>query len=119
MGSPLRKYAEEAAQGLFFGRVDQDGLPFEGEPRPRRDHEYDEMAVVRSFHHKFFMLDSVDDMKEYDDVMDKVYNSWYEQKCIQRFVTLNGKLCHYLEWCIPKLSDGQPYRPNDLDARIL
>lgn len=119
MSSPLAKFASVAADGLHFGRINEDGLPFEGEVRPRREQEYDEMAIVRTFHHKFFELGNPEDMKKYDEVMDRVFNNWYEQKCIQRFIEFNGKMCHYLEWCVPVLSDGKPYKNNAFDARML
>jgi hypothetical protein len=64
---------------LFWGRVEEDGLPYRGTSPPMMTGpEFEEALVANGdFHKRTFDLSLPDDSKAYDEIMDRVASGWY------------------------------------------
>ena len=99
---------ESNGQPVYFGRAHLDGAPFRGQVSPLRDEEFNSQKELEyETHARVFRLWVDEDMKAYQQVLDKVANRvcrlWYRQhlpvpdqqsfvvlvEWSDRFITLN------------------------------
>lgn len=113
MPHSLVKYAQtqkKTADGrqLFWGRAEQDGLPFRGiQPPVMPDEEYESRAVrVADVKNGIFDVTIPEQNAEYVRVLDACMNGWYKCLHVERFVNKEPK--HYIEWAEFYMEDGAP-----------
>jgi hypothetical protein len=119
MASSLVKFAGRSngnGRGkLFWGRVEQDGLPFRGQAAPNyTEEEYEErVARVADPHNGTFRTWIQQENKAYLSVLDMVTNGWavgiYQERW-RASVRLRGRVTQrmvvYIEWIEYYLEDG-------------
>lgn len=100
----LLKFANEQQddQGnpVQWGRAAEDGFPFRGKSRLHKtEDEYDaNVSRVCDFKFKKFNLNDEKDAAEYQQVMDRIVNSWYRMFFIDREGLKNNPPTIYVEW---------------------
>ena len=99
MPHSLVKYAQtqkKTADGrqLFWGRAEQDGLPFRGiQPPVMPDEEYESRAVrVADVKNGIFDVTIPEQNAEYVKVLDACINGWYKCLHVERFVNKEPNL---------------------------
>jgi hypothetical protein len=126
MSSSLIKFLNQQQQGgnngrgkLFWGRIDQDGLPFRGPQPPNlTEEEYNDRVVrVADPHNGTFRTWVAEENQAYLEVLDQILNKWAVclfQKSWKEKVKLDGKVqqryVHYVVWAKYYLEDGQRTR---------
>ena len=119
MGSSLVKFAGRSngnGRGkLYWGRVEQDGLPFRGRAAPNyTEEEYEErVARVADPRNGTFRTWIPRENKQYLDILDMIFNGWavgvYQERWRTR-VRLHGRVTQrmvtYIEWVEYYLEDG-------------
>ena len=81
--SRLRKFSQQATdptgQNLYWGRIDQDGVPFRGREAPAfREEEFEHnTAKVADARVGVFHLAKEDEREAYRVLLEKVANNWY------------------------------------------
>lgn len=109
---------------LFWGRADQDGLPFRGAAPPNLTEEEYEQRVVRVAdpNEGTFRTWIPEERKAYLDVVDKCLNGWamcLTQDRWKQRVKLGGvtqlRVVHYLVWAEYYLEDGRPAQLTPLE----
>lgn len=118
--SSLVKYARQAEpvkkgqQGTFWGRLQQDGLPFRGtaDPMLRSDEAEEYLVRVAEAKNSTFDLSDEEQNKRYLLVLDRAANGWFVITYIERWRE-EGTKHHtvYVEWLEYCMEDGRPTRP--------
>jgi len=94
---------------LYWGRVEEDGLPFRGPMPPNwTDEEFAERTtkVADPGNGTFYTGDPVQN-KQYMEIIDRIANGWYGLVFTERWREPGDK-CHYvyIEWLAYHLQDG-------------
>lgn len=95
---------------LLWGRIEQDGLPFEGSPRAllREQEIQDRQVTVRKAYNRIFDLSDPDDNKAYLEVLEASANVWWEVRYHDLWRNPGENHMHaYVEWFIPVITDGE------------
>jgi hypothetical protein len=108
--SSLVKFVDTTSrngQKIWWHRSNIDGLPFRGpQPPIMPDEEYESRAVrVADVRNGFFDTTSVEQNKQFCEVMECCFNGWFQMVYIERF--WNGSTQHYVEWAEYYMEDGQ------------
>lgn len=99
------------ADRVYWGRADEDGVPYLG-PRPPllTDAEYEERAVRVPYpRNGFFDLSDPTQNQSYLNVLQGVANGWFEKVYLERDLELRelkGRV--YVEWIEYYMRDGRP-----------
>lgn len=100
-GSSLVRHFNETqrdGQRLWWGRVEEDGIPYRGDAPPlMTEDEYEDRVVkVASFKNDYFDTADREQNALFRAVMECCVNGWFELVFIERF--WQGTTKHYLEW---------------------
>ena len=113
MSRSLVKYiraSRDQQPSLHWGRLQDDGLPFRGNPPVYTQEEADEY-LVRTADAKNGTFDLADPEQNvrYLEVLDRCCNGWYSCLFVQRMITPEKQLI-YIEWLENYVEDGGPAR---------
>jgi hypothetical protein len=109
MPSSLVKFSNRttsAGRNLWWNRAEIDGLPFRGPFAPIMPEEEYEARVVRvaDARNAFFDVTDAQENKLYLDVLECVFNGWFQMIHLERF--WRQTTLHYVEWVEYYLEDG-------------
>lgn len=112
MGSSLVRFAStrktSGDKKLFWGRINQDGLPFRGDAAPMLTEDEYETRINRVADAKnaFFDVRDTEQNAKFLQVMECAFNGWYKIVHLERFWRKTTE--HYVEWIEYYLEDGSP-----------
>lgn len=129
MQSSLMKFSNrrntDNGDPLYWGRANEDGLPFRGPMAPLlRDEEMETRArKVADAKSGFFDVHVPEQKQAYLDIMECTYNGWYQLAYLERFwvdETGHRTSMHYVEWVEYYLEDSTMthYAPQPVPSEI-
>lgn len=124
MQSSLMKFSNrkntDDGDSLYWGRANEDGLPFRGPMAPLlRDEEMEVRArKVADAKNGFYDTGDPKQNKTFLDIMECAYNGWYQITFLDRF--WQGTTMHYVEWVEYYLEDSTMthYAPQPVPSEI-